>query len=217
MACERETDFRLIETMRWSAEEGYYLLQRHLDRLAASARYFGMECDIKAVRAALEREAGTLGGMQCVRLLLGCDGSFSVTAAPILAPNPEAVLSYAISERRVDSGDGHRRHKTTRREILDRERERLAAKTGCDEAIFVNERGELTEGSYTNLFVERGGKLLTPPLSCGLLDGTLRRELLEDPSGRLIEQVLYPHDLEEADAVFLGNSVRGLLRARRVA
>lgn len=217
MAGETEADFRLIETLRWSTGDGYYLLQRHLDRLIASARYFGMSCGIGAVRRTLERAAAKLHGTQRVRLLLARDGSLTVTATPIPAPARDAVLQYALSPRPVDSTDPHRRHKTTRREALDRERERLAAETGCDEAIFVNERGELTEGSYTNLFVERDGRLLTPPLSCGLLDGTLRREMMEAPDSRVVEQVLYPNDLKDADAVFLGNSVRGLVRARPAA
>lgn len=216
MRCDGEGEFRLIETLRWSAGEGFYLLERHLERLAASAGHFGMACDIAAARRALDRAVRTLDGTQRVRLLLGRDGAVSVTATAIPAPDPESVLRYALSDRPVDSGDPHRRHKTTRRAMLDDERERLAAATGCDEALFVNERGELTEGSYTNLFVERGGRLLTPPLSCGLLDGTLRRELLESPDGRVSERVLHPRDLADADAVFLGNSVRGLLRARPV-
>lgn len=216
MACDVEGDFRLIETMRWSAPEGYYLLQRHLDRLNASARHFGMKCDIGAVRKALEHEAEKLDGTQRVRLLLAPDGSVTVSATRISPPTQDAVLCYAVSDRPVDSADMHRRHKTTRREVLDSERERLAMETGCDEAIFVNDRGELTEGSYTNLFIESDGQLLTPPLSSGLLDGTLRRELIETPGSRVVERVLYPRDLEDADAVFLGNSVRGLMRARPV-
>ena len=75
-------------------------------------------------------------------------------------------------------------------------------------------RGELTEGSFTNLFIERDGRLLTPPVSCGLLDGTLRRELIEDPGTPVEERVLGPEDLESADRVLLGNSVRGLVPGR---
>jgi para-aminobenzoate synthetase/4-amino-4-deoxychorismate lyase len=82
--------------------------------------------------------------------------------------------------------------------------------------VFVNEKGELTEGSYTNLFVERDGRLLTPPLACGLLNGTLRRALLADPDCAIEEAVLTPVDLESADRVYLGNSVRGLVRAEPV-
>jgi branched-subunit amino acid aminotransferase/4-amino-4-deoxychorismate lyase len=84
-----------------------------------------------------------------------------------------------------------------------------AARLGADEALFVNERGELTEGSRSTLFVRLGGKLLTPPLACGLLDGILRRELLE--TGACAEAVLTPADLETAGEVLFGNSLRGLI------
>ena len=93
---------------------------------------------------------------------------------------------------------------------------RLRDRTGCDEVVFLNERGELTEGSFTNLFVERDGRLLTPPVSCGLLDGTLRRELIEDPGTQVEERVLRPEDLAAAERIYLGNSVRGLVPARRI-
>lgn len=216
MIPESGPEFALIETMRWSAAEGYYLLQRHLDRLAASARHFGMECDVDTVRVSLERAAKELSGTRRVRLVYDRDRRCTITTTPIPDPDPGAVVRYAISPRPVDSTDPHRRHKTTRREVLDNERVRLAAQTGCDEVIFLNERGELTEGSYTSLFVELGGVLLTPPLWCGLLDGTLRREMLEGQDFRVEERVLRPHVLDEADAVYLGNSVRGLMRARHV-
>ncbi|MBE9556570.1 MAG: aminodeoxychorismate synthase component I [Proteobacteria bacterium] len=207
--------FQLIETMRWSRGDGFYLLEEHMERLESSARFFGIPCDSSTVRALLALCVRGMNGKQRVRLLLDQGGRASATATAVTLPDPPPAVSYALATRPVDSRDRHRYHKTTRREVLDEERERLAAETGCDEVLFVNERGELTEGSYTNLFVEKGGWLLTPPLSCGLLDGTLRRELLET-GGQVEERVLYPRDLEEADAVWLGNSVRGLRPARAV-
>lgn len=207
--------FQLIETMRWSGTEGFYLLERHLVRLANSARFFGIPCDITTVRAALTAAVRPLGGKQRVRMLLDREGNVTVSATPITLPEPPQILHYSLSDRPVDSHDPHRYHKTTRRELLDGERERLSKDTSCDEVLFVNERGELTEASYCNIFVEKNGWLLTPPLSCGVLDGTLRRELLETAE-RIEERVLYPHDLDEADAVWLGNSVRGLQPARPV-
>ncbi len=207
--------FQLIETMRWSRTDGFYLLERHLGRLKTSARFFGISCDTGAVRALLADCVRSLSGKQRVRLLLDQGGSAGATATAITLPDPSPAVRYAIAGQPVDSRDRHRYHKTTRREVLDEERERLAAETGCDEVLFANERGELTEGSYTNLFVEKSGWLLTPPLSCGLLDGTLRRELLET-GGQVEERVLYPCDLDEADAVWLGNSVRGLQPAQPV-
>jgi para-aminobenzoate synthetase/4-amino-4-deoxychorismate lyase len=112
----------------------------------------------------------------------------------------------------VDSSDLLLRHKTSWREFYDDEQARLAKLTGCDEAIFLNERGELTEGSRTNIFIRRGGKLLTPPLSAGLLDGVLRRELIEQ--GQCVESTLRPKDL--VGDLFLGNSLRGLIAATHV-
>jgi para-aminobenzoate synthetase/4-amino-4-deoxychorismate lyase len=208
-------DFQLIETMRWSDFDGFYLLERHMARLEGSARFFGIPCDGGTVRSLLADRLRGKRGRQRVRLLLDRNGGAAVTAQPISLPDPPAAVAYALSDRPVDSRDRHRYHKTTRREILDEERKRLAAETGCDEVLFVNERGELTEGSYCNIFIEKDGWLLTPPVSCGLLDGTLRQELLET-GDRIEERVLYPRDLEEADAVWLGNSVRGLQPARPI-
>lgn len=207
--------FQLIETMRWSRTDGFYLLDRHMERLKSSARFFGIPCDDGAIRSMLADCVRGLAGKQRIRLLLDQGGGAGATATPMTLPDPPPPVQYTIAARPVDSRDRHRYHKTTRRELLDEERERLAAETGCCEVLFVNERGELTEGSYTNLFVEKGGWLLTPPLSCGLLDGTLRRELLET-GDQVEERVLYPRDLEEADAVWLGNSVRGLRPAHPV-
>ena len=75
----------------------------------------------------------------------------------------------------------------------------------------MNERGELTEGAISNLFIEKAGKLLTPPVECGLLPGVYRRHLLETRANTE-EHVLHPEDLQQADAVYLCNAVRGLRR-----
>ena len=209
--------FQLIETLRWTRAEGYFLLEEHLARLAASAAYFGFRCDPAAVRQALAKRTSTFESpARRVRLLLDEDGGIEIGALPFELPAPGAVLRYAVSQRSVDAGDPHRYHKTTRRELLDGELARLKAETGCDEVIFANGHGELTEGSYTNLFVERGGRLFTPPIASGLLDGTLRRSLFADPATDIVEEVLRPEDLARADAVYLGNSLRGLLRAQPI-
>ena len=91
--------------------------------------------------------------------------------------------------------------------------ERQKAATGCDEVIFLNKKGELTEGTRTNLFLELDGRLFTPALASGLLPGTLREELLDLPRAAASEAVLTPADLLRADRIYLGNSVRGLVRA----
>ena len=89
-------------------------------------------------------------------------------------------MRFAVSPSRVDSADLFLFHKTTRRELYDREWQEYAERLGTDEVIYLNERGELAEGSRTTIFIERDGELLTPPLSAGLLPGTLRAELLAE-------------------------------------
>jgi len=205
--------FRLLETMRWRQSGELGLLKAHLDRLAASAVYFGYPCDIAEVLRALEKRAqGYKNSDMRVRLTLGEDGDIDIQETPLARASAEAVLRYSVSMRPIDRDSPFFYHKTTRRQFFDDELASARTTHGCDEVILVNDRGELTEGTRTNLFIERDGRLLTPPLDCGLLDGTLRRALLNDPDRAVEECVLYPADLQGA-AVFLGNSVRGLIEA----
>jgi para-aminobenzoate synthetase/4-amino-4-deoxychorismate lyase len=214
---ERAPPFALIETLRWHPNEGYARKERHLARLAASAAYFGFPCDGARVRADLDRHAAGLApGCHRVRLTLDEDGRTAITSSPMKLPDRACLLTYVFSPRPVRSDEPMLYHKTTRRQLYEQEYARVRGAIGCDEVIFVNERGEVTEGSRTNVFVEDGGLLRTPPVSCGLLDGTLRRELLDTQPERVREAPIRPKDLDAADAVWLGNSVRGLLRARRL-
>jgi para-aminobenzoate synthetase / 4-amino-4-deoxychorismate lyase len=203
--------FELIETMLFERASGFALLERHIERLKTSARYFGFACDEAAVRRALTDAVGGKSERLRVRLLLSEAGAVTVTATPLPAADPGAVMRFVISETRLDSADIFLFHKTTRRELYDRQWQQYHDALGADEVVYLNERGELCEGSRTTIFLEREGRLLTPALGSGLLPGTLRAELLAD--GRAVESVLNLRDLETADAVYLGNSVRGLVRA----
>ena len=213
-------EFHLIETLKYDFREGYVLLDRHLARLAESARFFEYPCDLAAARSGLEAEAakhtdtgGASGKALRVRLLLGEDGGLNISSVLIDDINEDPPqVRFVISPNRVDSGNTFLYHKTTKRQFYDEECERLATSTGCDEVLFENERGELTEGSRTNLFIARGDMLLTPPLDAGLLPGTLRAKLLA--SGEAREATLTRADLKNASRIYLGNSVRGLQEAQ---
>lgn len=204
--------FELIETILHDAGTGYWLLEGHLKRLTASAAYFGYAFDEGAARDALAAAvAGRQGERLRVRLLLAEDGTLSISVTEQAPQRPEAVMRYVISETRLDSTNAFLFHKTTRRELYDREWQHYADTQGSDEVLYLNERGEVAEGSRTNVFIEKNGRLLTPPLSSGLLPGVLRAELIAQ--GRAHEAVLTLDDLAGADAVFVGNSVRGLVKA----
>ena len=212
-----DAPFELIETMRWERGRAFHLLERHLARLRSSATHFGYPFDRETVLATLEAEvAGRKDEVLMVRLLLAEDGALTVTSTPIELPAPGTVWRFAISDQRVDEKDPLFFHKTTRRQFYDREMERQKALTGCDEVVFLNKKGELTEGTRTTLFVEQGGRLFTPALTCGLLPGTLREELIDLPRAAASEAILTLADLAAADRIYLGNSVRGLIRAEPV-
>jgi len=203
--------FGLIETIAWTAGEGFALLARHLERLEGSAAYFGRPYDRTKVLQALEEATSEPAAASLrLRLLLSPAGNVNITSSPLETALP-SPLPFIFSKKQVDAADPYLRHKTTRRTMFDRA---LAAakKDGAMEALFENQYGEMTEGAWTSLFVEWGGKLLTPPISSGLLPGTLRADLLA--GGRAKEAVLTREDIASADAVYLGNSVRGLMRAQ---
>jgi para-aminobenzoate synthetase/4-amino-4-deoxychorismate lyase len=207
--------FDLIETLLFDpAEGGFVLLERHIERLANSARYFAFAFDESQVRAGLDDAVAGQAGRLRVRLLLTEDGVVTVTTTALGPAAPDAVMRFAVSSTHVDSADLFLFHKTTRRELYDRERQDYASRVGSDEVVYTNEAGELTEGSFTTIFIERGGELLTPRLSAGLLPGTLRAELIA--KGETREEKLTLGDLDTADAIYLGNSVRGLVRAKRI-
>ncbi len=192
----------LIETLKWDGD--FVRQERHLARMENSASAFGLRFDATAARAALQQGVQGAVGPLRVRLTLDEAGRVAVTSAG-LGDNPPH-WSYAISPRAVSSDDLLLQHKTDWREFYEAE----TAAHASDEVLFRNQRGELTEGARSNIFVRRGDILLTPPLSSGVLPGCLRAELLE--SGAAREAVLHPADL--AGEVYLGNSLRGLVPAR---
>jgi len=225
----------LIETLR-HGPEGFTRLDLHLSRMQNSAKIFGIPFDrneavltlnktviaglvpathehpsgrrvwMAATRAAMTKKGGDCEDKR-IRLTLDEAGEFNATAVPLAPEKP--LWTFAVSPVRIVSADMLNRHKTNWREIYDGEFKRLSG--ACDEVIFRNEKDEVVEGSRTNIFARSGGKLVTPPLSSGALDGCLRRQLIE--RGECKERVLMRPDLMAAEEIFLGNSLRGLVPA----
>ena len=212
---EPSFSFQLIETFLWSPGTGFRFLPEHLRRLASSARYFGFRFREENVRSALHSalRKEKAAGPRRIRLLLEGSGEVSVEVSP-LSPVRKGTgpARVTISTVGVSSRDPFVRHKTTHRGWRDKELQKARA-DGFDEVIFLNERGEVTEGAITNLFVEAAGRLLTSPAACGLLEGIRRRRVLADRSLRASERVLYPEDLRTCRRILLTNSVRGVMPA----
>ena len=199
-------DTRLIETLRWDGA-ALVRLERHLARARASAAALGFRWDDAGVRATLARVGGA--APLRVRLTVGQDGGTDLTTAP-LGPTA-AEWRVALAPERLNPDDPFLRHKTTQRARYDAAR--AALPEGIDEFVFANTRGEVCEGTITNVFFDRGAGLCTPPLTSGCLPGVLRAELIG--AGRCREAVLPVADLALV-TLWVGNSLRGLIRARLV-
>jgi len=202
----------LIETMLWNG--AYPFIELHLDRLADSADYFGFACDRAAIRTALEQHAQQLAdcAQQKVRLLMiDPEGSVEISSEPLPPnPDPNRIARVSISPHRTDPADPTLYHKTTQRPLYALEYLE-AQRRGFDDVLFLNLRGEVTEGAISNIFVEKDGRWSTPPVASGLLAGVFRRHLLE-LRPEIEERVLFLYDLRQADGVYIANSVRGLRR-----
>ena len=200
----------LIETLRWEPGAGFLRLERHLARIAASARAFAIPFDPQRAREALAGAADADRPLR-MRLTLGADGAIAASATPFDPPAADASWRLAVARTRTSSGDPLVRHKTTRRALYEQARAEFAASEAA-EVVLLNERGEVCEGTMTNVFLDTGsGPLLTPALACGLLPGVLRAELIE--AGRAAESIVDLAALRSATAIFVGNSLRGLIRA----
>ena len=201
----RKEPFELLESILWN--DGYGLLPLHLERMESSAMYFGFSFDRKVILAALkDAEKQFASGMQTkVRVLLACSGAVKVTHALVAEQAGKGKIT--VSSIRVFSGDRFLRHKTTCRKLYNQQHEQ-ALRQGYEETIFLNERGEVTEGAISNVFIEKDGCWFTPSIACGLLPGTYRRHLLETQPAAA-EEILRLEDLASAEAIYICNAIRG--------
>jgi para-aminobenzoate synthetase/4-amino-4-deoxychorismate lyase len=198
---ERRPEFHLLESLLWTPDEGYFLLDAHLQRLVDSAAYFGYCCEPEMLKRRLVELSSTLPTeAQKVRLLVDRNGEIRLDTATIADVAPAAV---ALAKAPVQSDNVFLYHKTTNRSVYDDAR---SAQPSCDDVLLWNERNEITEATNANIVVDLEGELLTPPVSSGLLAGTFRNHLLAE--GIIREEVILVADLDRCQAVYLVNSVR---------
>ncbi len=200
--------FALLETLLWEPDAGFLLAEEHLTRLGEAASYFDRSFDPVAARRCLDQRAAawrqSAAGAQRVRLLVQPDGSIDLEAAGVNArPAPARVA--LVPAPVLD--DPFVYHKTTHRAVYQQALEQARIRDpAADDAILVNERGEVTESTIANVVADIGGELVTPPRECGLLNGIYRQHLVA--TGAVKERVLTPDALRRARTLYLVNSVR---------
>jgi para-aminobenzoate synthetase/4-amino-4-deoxychorismate lyase len=217
-----EPGFDLFETMYATREDGVRHLARHLRRLSSSAATFGFKFDEPRIREQLAAQCASLPAQtpHRVRLALSKSGAAQLTAA-VLTPLLEACVGVLLGPEQgfasTRAADPLLHHKTTRRADYDRGW-REAESKGAFDTLFFNERGELTEGGRSNVFVKLAGQWWTPPLTSGVLPGVMRGVLLEEAASGLkaAEKVLTQADVLNAEELLVCNALRGAVPARIV-
>lgn len=213
----------LFETMLLQGKS-IVLLKYHLQRLLDSARKLGFESGRIGAFArkfnglestcsndflSIDRELfGDLSAQksspkQILRLVLHKDGTLESKATPLQDHTSTRLL---LSPATLQSASDSLCHKSSLRAVYDAQ-SHLWRENHCYDVAFFNERGELCEGSRSNIVVRQGARFYTPALSSGLLNGVYRQFLLQ--KGAIQERVLYAKDLENASAIYCINSVRG--------
>ena len=201
-----KSSFFLLETMRWEPGKGIHLQHLHVDRLADSANHFGFDLDRTSVLSALLEIRGNES--KRVRLLVSPSGSIEVQVLDL----PQSVSGHwevPIDAVPVQSENEFLFHKTTNRDVYEQARARFP---DSPDVLLWNERGEITETTTGNLVVEIGSELYTPPVTCGLLPGTFRRNLLEQR--KITEKVIHRSDMNEVSSMWMINSLRGWVPLR---
>ena len=212
-ASNAQPDYQLIETMRWEPLSGILRFDLHMARLTKSARELGFHYNMETVHQKIA-EIGAGDTPLKLRLTLAPDGLVTIAALPYVPLEPQAVWRIAVARTRLKHDDPLLRHKTTRRQVYIAAREEYST-AEVDEVILLNDLDEVCEGTITSIFLDIGGTAcVTPALSCGLLDGVLRRELLNNEVVQ--EGTVKVDELAKARNILVGNSLRGMIRAQLV-
>jgi para-aminobenzoate synthetase/4-amino-4-deoxychorismate lyase len=201
-------DFKLFESILFDGRAFLYG-NDHKKRLLDAAKYFGFhlrgtlwDATTKDILAALIK----INHPQKVRVVLDKSGKLIWDGEPVVAQ--EKINIVHVARKAIDTDTPFLFHKTTFRPWYDNAM--TAIRNGdCFDVLHFNKKGQLTEGARSNVFLKIKDELFTPPVECGLLPGVLRGRLLKN--GKCKERVLKISDIKKADAVYCGNSVRGLV------
>lgn len=208
-------EFELIETILW--DNDYHLLEYHLERLGLSAKYFDYPLEVESLIVLLRQNSRLLkkGTKYKVRLKLSRQGELTFENNIIEVQSQPVSPLITLSDQKTNSNNLFLYHKTTNRHFYNQTLQE-AIKAGFTDVIFTNEKNQVTEGAISNIFIEKNGLLITPPMECGLLNGVYRRYLLKEKPNT-VEKVITIPDLKSAGAIYICNAIRGLRKVNLVS
>jgi branched-chain amino acid aminotransferase len=216
----------------------HFALKEHLDRLRRSAAYLYMEvpwtdAEIQAEVEKTLAQADWLDSYVRIVVSRGTESTISIQPSSALQPNllivissipPEPVLSETglhlvipkrlrNSQKALDPAAKTGNYLNNILALLE------AQQMGAEDALLLNDRGEITEATTSNLWIVREGVVQTPTAESGILQGITRTTLLQILRKQNIphqEVVLRPADLSSVQEAFLSSSVRLLMPVRQL-
>ncbi|NQT26525.1 aminodeoxychorismate synthase component I [candidate division KSB1 bacterium] len=201
--------FHLLETLLWTQDEDYFLLEKHIKRMRDSAEYFDFKWKEESVWNVLQNRIAEFSKIsQRVRLLLYQDGSLTLENNPILNSDKKGPLRLKLCPYPIQTKNVFLYHKTTHRKVYEKAQNSCM---DCDDVILWNEKDEITETTIANIVIKLEGQYWTPPVSCGLLNGTFRSWLIDQ--GKIKERVMSKEVLDQCEEIICVNSVRKWIKA----
>lgn len=198
-----------------SREEGkLFLWKEHLERLRKTANYFLFVFDEKKINNQIKKVINKLDCSHKYKLKIELNKSGKIKIEVEKISEELNNLIVIVSKKIINSKNVFQYFKTTNRKLYDSELNKYKRK-GFDEVIFLNEKGEVAEGSITNIFIKKNDIYLTPPINSGILSGVYRKYfLVKNPNSR--EMKLSLQDLINADEIILVNSVRKEMKVKKL-
>ena len=205
----------LFETIRIEQGQACHL-GKHLDRISQSAKSLKIKFDSNRAKSLIKEACSQLDAslIYRLRLDLSAEGLLSVKTAAIQNPQVGPILwasDILATDATMSSTDQLLSHKVTRRKLYD-QAWLAAEKIGAFDALFINEKGFVTEGGRSNVFIKKDGRWLTPPLASGCLPGVMRSIVLNDAKYQALEQDITPADVLSAEEVIFTNALRGIVK-----
>lgn len=206
--------FELIESILW--HNRYAFLEQHIDRLRHSALCFSFQFDELELREQLLYLSSSFkeNTVLKVRVLLSENGDYSLSHNEVKVEKNK-MWKIAVSPMKTNSKDMFLYHKTTNRTIYE-DQYHAFKKSGFDEVVFCNEQEEVTEGSFTNIFCKINNSWVTPDISCGLLPGVYRQELICRLQSKIQIRPIKIDELKLANHIYVCNSVRGCMKVEKI-
>jgi para-aminobenzoate synthetase/4-amino-4-deoxychorismate lyase len=208
LTSEDHIDFEILETIRFDSGRYRYLIY-HLNRMKKSCERIGFPYDEAKAKETLDSISHVASGLLRIRLLVNRKGDFRAESYDFTRTNKKRKVNLCFSQHKLNENDLFLYHKTTIRDFYTAELNE-ASKEGCDDTILSDVDGNISETCLRNIFYKQNGRWFTPILLKGGLPGTLRQKLLEKKW--ISEKDITAIDLQSAEEVLVGNSLRGLER-----